>query len=302
MLLLSLGFAHYLANGTMDASSRHLVAQPRSLGVREIFAGRFAIEEEAGRGGMGIVYRAFDRVAERTVALKVLRRSGPSAERRFANEADALGRIDHPNIVRYLAHGISEEGEPYLVLEWIEGESLDVRLDRVAATSERLSLYSVLDLGQQLAGALAAAHAIGIVHRDVKPSNILLVEGDLHRPKLADFGIVRATSETALTTSGVILGTIGYMAPEQARRAEDLDGRADLFSLGCVLFRCITDRDVFYGPDPLAILSMLLVHEPPRVASLRPEVPPELDALVAQLLAKDRDERPASASQVKEVL
>ncbi|WP_394824087.1 protein kinase domain-containing protein [Pendulispora albinea] len=271
----------------------------RDAEAPSVFADRFEIEEEAGRGGMGIVYRAFDRVTQATVALKVLHKTEPSTVRRFAMEADALGRIEHPDIVRYLAHGIADGGAPYLAIEWLEGESLRVRLARVAENGGRLDLADVLEMGRRLAGALAAAHSIGIVHRDVKPSNILLVKGELVRPKLVDFGIVRATSAQEVTTSGTVLGTVGYMAPEQARGAEDLDGRADLYSLGCVLFRCLANRDVFDGPDPVTVLSMLLLHEPPRLAKLRPDVPPDLDALIARLLSKDREKRPVSATAVK---
>ncbi|WXA90080.1 protein kinase [Pendulispora brunnea] len=251
---------------------------------------------------MGVVLRAYDCTAERTVALKVLHKTGASALRRFAIEADALGKLDHPGIVRYLAHGVSEDGAPYLALEWLEGESLRERLERAAKQSEYLDLGKVVALGERVAGALAAAHAIGIVHRDVKPSNILLVNGDLCRAKLLDFGIVRAPFAEHDTTSGTVLGTVGYMAPEQARGAEDVDGRADLFSLGCVLFRCLANREVFDGPDPATVLSMLLLHKPPRLSELRPGVPPQLDDLVARLLARERENRPASASDVKRSL
>ncbi|HWL85597.1 MAG TPA: serine/threonine-protein kinase, partial [Polyangiaceae bacterium] len=179
-----------------------------------LFANRFVVEKEAGRGGMGIVYRAFDRVTETVVALKVLRKSEPSTVRRFALEAMALEKVDHPNIVRYLAHGVADDGAPFLAIEWVEGENLRERLSQVIARGERLEVHDVLELGQRLAGALAAAHALGIVHRDVKPSNILLAEGSLHRPKLVDFGIVRAAATEHPTTSGTLLGTVGYMSPE----------------------------------------------------------------------------------------
>ncbi|WP_394829461.1 protein kinase domain-containing protein [Pendulispora albinea] len=269
---------------------------------RVLFAGRFVIEKEAGRGGMGIVHRAFDEVTARRVALKVLHRTEPSTLRRFAVEADALERLDHPDIVRYVAHGVAEGNVPYLALEWIEGESLRAHVTRAAQRGERLAVADVVELGQRLAGALEAAHALGIVHRDVKPSNILLVGGSPRRPKLVDFGIVRAGSVDPATTTGALLGTVGYMAPEQARGAEHLDGRADLFSLGCVLFRCLANRDAFDGPNPVSALSMLLMHKPPRLAGLRPDVPSELDDLIAGLLAKEPEKRPGSASLVKREL
>ncbi|HWL87551.1 MAG TPA: protein kinase, partial [Polyangiaceae bacterium] len=286
----------------MKDLSRDAVEGGRAADIERLFAGRFLIEKEAGRGGMGIVYRAFDRVGERAVALKVLRKTEPSAVRRFAAEAEALGKLDHPDIVRYLAHGIADDGSPYLAIEWIEGENLNARLARASEQGEQLPMDHVVELAQRLAGALAAAHAVGIVHRDVKPSNILLVHGNLRRPKLVDFGIVRAASAEHVTTSGTVLGTVGYMAPEQARAVEHLDGRADLFSLGCVIFRCLTNRDAFGGPDAVTVLSMLLTHHPPGLAELRPDVPPDLDELVARLLVKEPEKRPGSAAEVEQAL
>ncbi|WP_394833903.1 protein kinase [Pendulispora rubella] len=267
-----------------------------------LIAGRFVLEAEAGRGGMGIVHRALDRTTGCAVALKVLRKADAAALRRFAREAEVLGKLQHPDIVRCIAHGEGEDGEPYLALEWIDGESLQAHLVRAVEAGERLPIADVLELGQRLAGALEAAHAVGIVHRDVKPSNILLAGGSLRQPKLVDFGIVRTGSAEHATTTGTVLGTVGFMAPEQARGDENLDGRADLFSLGCVLFRCLTNRDAFAGPDPVAVISRLLMHKPPSVSELRPDVPHELDLLVARLLAKERERRPASAAEVKRAL
>jgi len=268
-----------------------------------LFADRFQMEREAGLGGMGVVYRAIDCQCGRAVALKVLRKTDPTAIRRFEREAEALGTLDHPRIVRYFAHGHSEEGEPYLAMEWIEGESLSPRLARALVAGQPLGVREVVALGHALADALAAAHALGIVHRDVKPSNILLVDGRLEEPKLADFGIVRADSPAgSMTTSGTVIGTVGYMAPEQARGADDLDGRADLFSLGCVLYRCLTNAEVFEGTGAVVVLAKLLLHEAPRVSNHRAAVPPALDDLIARLLAKDPADRPPTATAVKDEL
>jgi len=251
---------------------------------------------------MGVVHRAFDQETQQHVAFKVLHKTEASTVRRFALEATALGKLDHANIVRYFAHGVGDDGSPYLALEWIDGESLRERVTLATEEGQYLPIAEVLELGQRLASALEAAHAAGIVHRDVKPSNILLVEGDLRRPKLVDFGIVRSATAEHDTTAGTVLGTVGYIAPEQARGADDLDGRADLFSLGCVLFRCVTNRDAFHGRDAMTMLSRLLTQKPPRLAELRPDVPHELDVLVARLLANDRELRPASATEVKQAL
>ena len=268
----------------------------------ELVAGRFRIETEAGVGGTGIVYRALDTEEGRVVALKVLRKADPMGVRRFAMEADALANLDHPAIVRYFAHGVSSEGESYLAMEWIEGESLEARLARVSAAGMALTIADVVALGYRLAGALSAAHALGIVHRDVKPGNVLLAGGHLEQAKLVDFGLARTASSSHGTSSGVILGTLGYIAPEQAEGAGDLDGRADLFALGCVLFRCLTNQNVFEGTVALQVLAKMLLHEPRRVRELRPDVPFALDELIAKLLSKDRSQRPASAASVQAML
>jgi len=197
---------------------------------------------------------------------------------------------------------VADDGAPWLALEWVEGENLREHVVRAASEGQKPDVLEVVELGRKLASALGAAHAMGIVHRDVKPGNILLDRGRVRHPKLVDFGIVRATERDHPTTSGTVVGTVGYMAPEQARGQQDLDGRADLFSLGCVLFRCLTLRDVFEAPGPMAMLSLLLLHEPPKVSSLRPEVPAALDTVTSRLLAKDRTERPDSADEVKVAL
>ncbi|WP_394838120.1 protein kinase [Pendulispora rubella] len=276
--------------------------EPATLRTDGLFAGRYLLEREAGRGGMGVVLRAFDRTTQRRIALKVLHGKDDRALRRFAREAEALQLLEHPAIVAYFDHGLTEEGRPYLAMEWIEGESLRMRLERARPHGGMLGMREVVELGHRIAGALAAAHARGIIHRDVKPSNVLLVAGRASDAKLVDFGIAQPDSGTDLTTSGVVMGTVGYMAPEQARGEEDLDGRADLFSLGCVLFRCLAGVEVFEGAAPVTVLAQLLLHDASRVSAYRADVPRALDAMIARLLSKDRDRRPASAAEVEEEL
>jgi len=269
----------------------------------EIFAERFVIEGEAGVGGTSIVYRAIDQTSGQTVALKLLRRTGPADLQRFDAEAEALETLRHPAIVRYIAHGVADGHQPYLAMEWVDGETLRLRLERGA-----LDVDEVVMIGRRIADALAAAHASGILHRDIKPSNILLPRRALARAKVADFGLVRAIDidsdgpKRDVTATGIIVGTPGYMAPEQAHGVRDLDARADLFSLGCLLFRCLTEIDAFEGSRALTALAKLVLLEPPRVAELRPDVPGSLDRLVAALLAKEREQRPASAAEVREKL
>ncbi|UQA63882.1 protein kinase [Polyangium aurulentum] len=251
--------------------------------------GRFEILARAGEGGMGAVYRALDLKSGEVVALKLLRDPDLGEVYRFVHEARILAELRHPHVVRYVTSGFSEDNEPYLVMEWLEGECLDVRLLR-----KDLGVEACVELGRRVASALAAAHRLGIVHRDIKPANLLLVGGAIERVKVLDFGIARLEHRTtALTQSGTIVGTPGYMAPEQARGDREAVGpAADVFSLGCVLFECLAGRPAFQGTRLMALLAKVLIEEAPRVRDLRPEVPPALDALVARMLEKDPWARP----------
>ncbi|NUO48006.1 MAG: protein kinase, partial [Polyangiaceae bacterium] len=261
--------------------------------VREPWADRFEILNEAGAGGMGIVYRAKDRETGREVALKVLG-LGASHER-FAREAEVLGRLDHPAIVDYVAHGKVADGDPWLAMEWLEGVSLSARLRQ----DPPLSLREAVAIGRQTADALAAAHDKGVIHRDLKPSNLFLVGGDALKVKVLDFGVARIPTErdgAELTETGQVLGTPGYMSPEQVRGAKDVDGRADLFSLGCVLYRMLAGRPAFAGDDVLSVLAKLAMDSPPDLTEIIPDAPRELTVLVDRLMAKDPAFRPVSAA------
>lgn len=265
---------------------------------KKLFAGRFEIEEEAGAGGAGTVYRARDTGTGERVALKVLRAPRTTATERFSREAQTLAMLRHPAVVRYIAHGVSEDGESFLAMEWLEGRDLRRHL-----AEQGLTVAETVALGARAADALAAVHALGVMHRDVKPSNLFLVGGDVADVRLIDFGLVRLDDVgNSLTRSGVAVGTPGYMAPEQARGDREASTRADLFALGCVLFRCLTGRPPFEGAHPVALLTKVLLEAPPRARSLRPEVPEALDALVARLLEKDPARRPAGAAEVAEAL
>ncbi|HEY8041516.1 MAG TPA: protein kinase [Polyangiaceae bacterium] len=254
---------------------------------------RFVVERLAAAGGMGRVFRAIDTETREAVALKVLdsRDSGGSRSRaleRFAREARLLAQIRHPGVVRFVAFGTTGRGEPYLAMEWLEGETLAGRLARGP-----LSVDEALLLGRRLASALACAHAAGVVHRDVKPSNVLLVGGEVEQAKLIDFGIARfAPLATDVTRPGGVLGTPGYMAPEQARALREIDARADVYALGCVLFRALTGRLPFEGEDALSVLAKILLERTPRLRDFSPLVPPALDALVGRMLSKEPDGRP----------
>jgi hypothetical protein len=267
--------------------------------VGEVVDRRFKIDRLAGSGGMGTVYRALDRSSGKHVALKVLGNPDPTGVTRFEHEARILAELHHPRIVRHVAHGVTPEGEPYLAMEWLEGESLAERLRRGA-----LSVEDSISLTRAAAEALGAAHARDVVHRDIKPSNLFLVENDLAGLKVLDFGIARmALTLGTFTQTGSVMGTPGYMAPEQARGERVcLDARADVFSLGAVLFECLTGRPAFEGQHVMALLAKLLMEEAPRLREISPTLPEELDELVARMLAKDPESRPRDGLSVIEAL
>jgi tetratricopeptide (TPR) repeat protein len=263
------------------------------MGPGDVVAGRFVIEARAGFGGMGAVYKARDRVSGEAVALKILRTTEDGMDVRFAREQATLAKLVHPAIVRYVAHGALDDGGQWLAMEWLEGEDLSARLAR-----EPLTLDEALRLSERIAEALGTAHARGIVHRDVKPGNVFLVDRDVDRARLLDFGLARIGGTTELTRAGMLVGTPAYMAPEQVRASSTVDARADVFSLGCILFRCVTGQRAFSG-DAVAALLATILHDPaPSVRTLRADVPPELDALVDRMLSKDPALRPADGNAV----
>ncbi|MDI1451834.1 serine/threonine-protein kinase [Polyangium sp. 6x1] len=264
----------------------------------DIIDDRFVIERIAGSGGMGSVFRAHDRLSSGPVAIKVLHDREPRDLARFDMEARVLAELDHPGIVRYVTHGVSGAGEPFLAMEWLAGEDLGTRLSR-----GRLTIDESITVIGAAASALATAHARGVVHRDIKPSNVFLVDGAIDRVKLLDFGLARlGPLSPRFTRTGVVLGTPGYMAPEQARGASSLDARVDVFALGAVLFECLTGQPAFVGEHVMAILAKVLLEDPPPLRTLRPEASVRLEALVACMLAKDPADRLTDAGEVADAL
>jgi serine/threonine protein kinase/tetratricopeptide (TPR) repeat protein len=270
------------------------------MNVGTVLAGRFEIERLAGVGGMGEVYRARDRQSGGAVAVKLLRRADRSLGERFSREARLLAELDHPAIVKYVAHGSFDLDGLYLIMEWLDGEDLSQRLVRA-----RLSPVETITLITRVAEALALAHARGVVHRDIKPSNLFLPEGRVDLVKVLDFGIARHARALRLTLggdpisgTGAVIGTPGYMAPEQARGDKNVDARADVFALGCVLFECLVGKQPFDGTSPVAVLAKILLEEAPRLADVAADVPAWLDNLVARMLSKEREGRPADAAEV----
>src|SRR5688572_9964203 len=239
------------------STRRRASATLRRMGPGDVVANRFRIEEIAGTGGMGTVYRATDLAAGGSVALKTLAGIGERDAARFAREAAVLAELVHPGIVRYIAHGLTAEHEHYIAMEWVEGETLHDRLKR-----GRMALGEAVVFGRAVAEALAAAHARGVVHRDIKPMNLVLPGGDSARVKVLDFGIARHIHQAGvLTHTGAVVGTPGYMAPEQVRGLTDIDARTDVFSLGCVLYRALTGMPAFGGDQSLAVLAKILVED-----------------------------------------
>ncbi len=283
--------------GEGDAPSLRLLGpptRPGSLGQ----LGHYEVLEVIGRGGMGVVFRAFDEKLQRVVAIKVmspgLAGSG-TARQRFVREARAAAAVTHENVIDI--HAVEDQGPvPYLVMQFVDGVSLE---DRIRAAGA-LSLQEVLRIGLQTAAGLAAAHAQGLVHRDVKPANILL-ENSVERVKITDFGLARAVDEARLTQSGVVAGTPMYMSPEQAQGLA-VDQRSDLFSLGSVLYCMCTGRPPFRAESALAVLRRVCEDTPRPVREINPALPEWLAALVDKLQAKGPADRFRSAAEVTELL
>jgi len=258
--------------------------------------GRYEIIDELGRGAMGVVYRARDTEIGRDVALKLILTADTSPidvdhyKQRFRREAQAAGRLSHPGIVTI--HDIAEDdsGQPYLVMEFIEGQPLSQLLD----APTHMPLDQSLDIAIQVAQALDYAHGKGVVHRDVKPANILLTPAG--RAKIADFGIAKLVG-TELTKEGTSLGTPSYMSPEQFR-GETVDARSDQFSLGAVLFRMCAGRTPFSGDSVTAISFQVVFQVPPRASESNASLPSGLDLILSRCLAKNPAERYASCAEL----
>ncbi|MFO0901996.1 MAG: serine/threonine-protein kinase [Pirellulales bacterium] len=260
--------------------------------------GRYEIERWIGAGGMGIVLKGFDTELNRPVAIKVLAphlAANGAARQRFAREARAAAAVVHEHVVAI--HDVESEGPlPFLVMQYVSGESLQARLDRRGA----LDVPALLCVARQTAAGLAAAHAQGLVHRDVKPSNILLVQG-VERALLTDFGLARASDDASLTHTGYLPGTPHYMSPEQAR-GESIDGRSDLFSLGSVLYAMATGRPPFRADTSFGVLRRITDTQPRPLREVNPDVPNWLAAVIDRLLAKQPDERCESAAELAAIL
>jgi uncharacterized protein (TIGR03067 family) len=260
--------------------------------------GAYEVLEVVGRGGMGVVLKAYDPSLRRIVAIKVMAvhlASSPVARKRFVREARAAAAVSHDHVVAIFA--VEEHQEPpFIVMQFISGKTLQERL----ALSGPLAVSEVLRIGMQTASGLAAAHAQGLVHRDIKPANILLENG-VERVKITDFGLARAVDDVDMTQSGIVAGTPQFMAPEQAN-GEAIDLRSDLFSLGSVLYMLCTGRPPFRATTTMGLLKRICEEAPRPIRELNPEVPEWLEAIITKLLAKRPDGRFQSAKEVAELL
>ncbi len=312
----SLLSAHGKAEGFTEAGpmrtpgNRTGVEEARDLTGRQV--GHYQILSRLGEGGMGVVYKARDTLLGRTVALKVLPPelvNDPERKRRFVQEAKAASSLNHPNIVT-VYDIVGDEGVDFIVMEYVAGQTLAEIL-----AGRRLALDDALKYAVQIASALAAAHGAGVVHRDLKPGNIM-VDGQ-GVVKVVDFGLAKLAARkilgdlsdaqptqtnTALgTEEGTVLGTVSYMSPEQAE-GKPVDGRSDIFSFGALLYELVTRRRAFQADSSLAILTAILREDPKPASSVARGIPPELDRIVERCLRKDRERRFQSAADLKVTL
>jgi tetratricopeptide (TPR) repeat protein/predicted Ser/Thr protein kinase len=259
-----------------------------------LVAGRYQQEALIGHGGMGDVYRGTDTLTGQSVAIKRLHqdivRENPDLVDRFRREGEALRQLDHPNIVKLL-DAVEESDKQYLVMEYVEGGSLRDLIDE----QSRLPLEAVLNIALDVADALTRAHRLSIIHRDIKPDNVLLAEDGT--PRLTDFGVARLGNRSRLTQSGSVIGTYAYLSPEACNGLE-LDERADIWSLGVMLFEMLTGRVPFQEASTAAILTAILTKPAPDLQRLRPGAPPALIDLIYRMLEKDRDRRISSVRLV----
>ncbi len=281
----------------MHAAVKQLLGpseNPRAIGS----LGHYSILEVLGQGAFGIVLRAFDEKLHRVVAIKVLNPEVAATSpprKRFLREARSAAAVKHENVVQ--VYSVEEQPIPYLVMEFVDGQTLQQRLDQTGP----LDMAEVAKLSLQIASGLAAAHAKGLIHRDIKPGNILIEEGVEPKVKITDFGLARAADDASMTRTGTIAGTPLYMAPEQAK-GQELDHRADLFSLGSVMYQMVSGRPPFRAENSVAVLLRVVNDTPRSIHEIQPDVPKWFTAIVSKLHEKRPENRFQSAQEVAEVL
>ena len=259
--------------------------------------GRFQLLERIGQGAMGTVWRGLDVRTSRPVAIKLLITPNAAATTLFLREIEALAELRHPHIVGYVDHGLTENGAPYLAMEWLNGIDLQTHLEAHSLTSEE-----ALQLARQALSALATAHGRGIVHRDLKPANIFLCAGRFDQIKLVDFGIVKRLLDAPKSGARLAVGTPLYMSPEQARGLPNIDGRSDIFSLGSVLYEALSGTPAFCGETALAVLAKVCVDDPQPLRRLCPKISAEFEKQIMGMLEKSPAQRPQDAEQLLHAL
>jgi serine/threonine protein kinase len=278
-----------------------------SLSEGDTIAGRYRLQRQLGEGGMATVWLAVHAITNKLVALKIMRAplAGDASSRaRFLREARAASTVRHANVVEIHDVVETEDAVPVMVMEYLDGETLEARL-----ASGPFALRELVAIMLPVCSALGAAHAAGVVHRDLKPANIFLARaqaGDA-RPgpvvKVLDFGLARLTSDQKkLTTTGTVVGTPRYMAPEQLFGERDIDARADIWSLGVILFECVTGHRPHTGDTPGQMVKAFSQRQIERIEDARPELPADLKTLIGRMLIIERDQRMSAIREAQEVL
>jgi serine/threonine protein kinase/Flp pilus assembly protein TadD len=299
------GARDFLEVPALEAAAARIASEPDES-LAGTLIGSYEIEARLGTGGMGEVYLAKDTKLDRKVAIKFLPRAlegNELARRRQIREAKAAAGMDHPNICG-IYEVATHASHSFIVMQYVEGETLSARL-----RGRALPLSESLDVAIEIADALSFAHARGIVHRDIKPQNIMITPRG--HVKVLDFGVAKIvlvdpeqthrTRESELSKPGLVVGTLPYMSPEQAKGAA-IDGRSDLFSLGALLYECVTRRPAFAGNTPMEICAQVIHVDPPPPSAVVDDVPPELDRVILKALAKDRESRHQSAEELRKEL
>ncbi len=287
----------------MNQAGAVAAAEPLALG--QVLEGKYRVARMLGSGAMGVVYEGYHLLLEKAVAIKVLRPEMAvldEVRERFEAEARAAAAMGHPNIVTVTDMGRTPEGALYFVMDRLRGETLGERLARL----HRLDVAALIPMATDVLSGLEAAHALRLVHRDLKPDNIFMTKLTAGREiaKILDFGVAKALASVGKRATGTQVGlTVGtplYMAPEQAAAAADIDGRADIYAMGVILYQCLAGRPPFEGNDPLEVLTAVLSGAPPALSSLCPNAPPALVQLIESAMNRDRNLRPATAGEFGE--
>ncbi len=280
----------------------HVIYGLRLQVRRAMQLGQYTLEEKAGEGAMGVVYRARHALLRRPTAIKLLTRKSPEGAERFEREVQIMSELTHPNTVAVFDYGHTPDGVFYYAMEYLDGISLDVLVAEHGPQPPARVVHILL----QVCGALREAHAVGLVHRDIKPANIMLTERGRVPDvvKVLDFGLVRDVHvrDGALSGTDALVGTPQYMAPESIREPQAVDGRADLYALGATAFYLLTGEHVFDGKTLIEVCSQHLHAEPPRPSSRRPGIPERLEAIVLGCLAKKPENRPRDAEELATLL